>query len=218
MKSRSVKRGYWFSDETRKKMRYAKLGIKLSETHRKRLSEANKGHICSEETKRKISMSNARYSSRMTGKHHSEETKKKIAKAHIGMKVSEKTKQILHEIRLKQHLPLKDTSIERLVRDELSIRGYAYYLHFPILGQPDLAFPDQKIAIFCDGCYWHECSECGHSNSRNGRHIVDIRITEKLQSYGWLVLRYWEHEITKNTEEVVNEIEEIYLSFRSTSI
>lgn len=26
-----------------------------------------------------------------------------------------------------------------------------------IIGKPDVAFPNQKIVIFVDGCFWHGC-------------------------------------------------------------
>jgi hypothetical protein len=34
-------------------------------------------------------------------------------------------------------------------------------------------------------------------------------VNEYLRNRGWLVLRYWEHEINANIESVVNEIEEV---------
>jgi DNA mismatch endonuclease (patch repair protein) len=111
------------------------------------------------------------------------------------------------EHRLKIIVPLKDTTIERLLQDELSSRGYAYYCHYPVKGQPDISFPDQKIAIFADGCYWHNCKDCGFENARPERGNRDAQITKHLQSQGWLVLRYWEHEIRVNLKGVVDAIE-----------
>lgn len=116
-----------------------------------------------------------------------------------------KTKEYIRLVRLNQVFPSKDTQPELKVQTELFNRELAYYKHYPVLGQPDIAFPDKKIAIFCDGCYWHKCSECGFGNGRE----KDSRINEQLRSQGWLVLRFWEHEINTDVEAVVDEIEEI---------
>jgi very-short-patch-repair endonuclease len=40
----------------------------------------------------------------------------------------------------------------------------------------------------------------------------DSEINHTLQSQGWLVLRYWEHEIKANTEGVVDEIEDCLMN------
>ncbi len=109
----------------------------------------------------------------------------------------------MRKARLTRVFPRNDTKIERMMQDELSARGYAYRKHYPIIGQPDLAFPNKKIAIFVDGCYWHKCHVCGHGNGRE----VDRQITKELQTEGWLVLRIWEHDIKKDVKRCVDEIE-----------
>jgi len=110
--------------------------------------------------------------------------------------------------RLTQIFPFKDTKIEIKMQDELSSRGYGYYKHYPVMGQPDIAFPDQKVAVFCDGCYWHSCLE--HYNRSNCEQKEKDNIVNKtLNNSGWLVLRYWEHEINANVEAVVDEIEDV---------
>ncbi|QLJ53449.1 MAG: hypothetical protein Sv326_1274 [Candidatus Fermentimicrarchaeum limneticum] len=108
-------------------------------------------------------------------------------------------KKKIRNARLYYIFPRKDTSIERKVQNELSNREIGYYKHYPVIGQPDIAFPDRKIAVFCDGDYWH--------GKRRDVRERDTRINEKLRNEGWLVLRYWEHEINTNTEALVDEIE-----------
>ena len=29
-------------------------------------------------------------------------------------------------------------------------------------GNPDFLFPEARVAIFVDGCFWHGCPDCGH--------------------------------------------------------
>ena len=29
-------------------------------------------------------------------------------------------------------------------------------------GSPDFVFPEARLAVFADGCFWHGCPECGH--------------------------------------------------------
>ena len=50
----------------------------------------------------------------------------------------------------------------------------------------DLAFVEQKLAVECDGDYWH--------NLQNVR-LKDAKKDELLRSQGWNVVRLWEHEI-----------------------
>lgn len=50
----------------------------------------------------------------------------------------------------------KDTSIEILLRKELFRRGIRYRKNpKDIYGHPDIAIKKYKLAIFCDGDFWH---------------------------------------------------------------
>jgi DNA mismatch endonuclease (patch repair protein) len=76
--------------------------------------------------------------------------------------------------------------------------------NYKIKGKPDFVFPKLRIAIFCDGCFWH-----GH-NCRNTKPAQnkdywekkisrnkqrDKEITEYLSKLNWKVIRIWECEI-----------------------
>ena len=63
----------------------------------------------------------------------------------------------------------------------------------------DIAFPEQKIAIYCDGDYWHNLPSY---------KIRDFKINKLLKEQGWTVLRFWEHDIHNNLEGCINKIEE----------
>jgi DNA mismatch endonuclease, patch repair protein len=80
------------------------------------------------------------------------------------------------------------------------IKGWRRHVDLP--GKPDFVFPDQRVAIFVDGCFWHGCPRCGLRSKTNTmywkRKIEDNRRRDRktrnqLQRIGWSVLRIWEH-------------------------
>jgi DNA mismatch endonuclease (patch repair protein) len=81
--------------------------------------------------------------------------------------------------------------------------------HWPIFGKPDFVFPKIKLAIFVDGCFWHQCK--AHSNvPANNREFWeqklagnvkrDRRVSRVLRAEGWKVVRVWEHELRRADE------------------
>lgn len=173
--------------ETIEKIREAKLGDKNPAKRvgvRRKISLTQKGKHNSPRTEFDGSL---KY---WLGKHRRLETIAKIRKA-----------------RLKQKIPKKDTKIEILVKERLVRKKIDNWIgNYPVKGQPDIAFPDRKIAIFCDGCYWHNCPICGFSNSRARNN--DGLVNEELERKGWKVLRFWGHEIKQNPDSVILKIEE----------
>ena len=80
--------------------------------------------------------------------------------------------------------------------------------HLPIFGRPDFVFPNQRLAIFVDGCFWHRCPR--HSsipvNNRDfwrrkleGNVQRDRLVTKTLKLEGWRVIRLWEHQLKPAT-------------------
>lgn len=61
----------------------------------------------------------------------------------------------------------------------------------------DIAFPDYKLAVECDGIYWHS-----FSNS----HERDRRKDKAIKKYGWRLLRFTENEIRTSAQTCVNQI------------
>jgi len=102
---------------------------------------------------------------------------------------------------LKRVFPSKDTSIERKMPDELSKRGIPFAKHLPVLNccQPDVVFPECKLAVFCDGDYWH---------NRSDMRARDITQDMILRANGWHVLRFWEHDIHADVSQCVRKIGE----------
>ena len=104
----------------------------------------------------------------------------------------------------------KDTKIEVILRKELWSRGLRYQKNSKkVFGKPDIVFIGKKVAVFCDSEFWHgydwdnkKKEFKSHQDfwvpkiERNiGR---DKEVTEKLQSEGWIVLRFWGNEIKKD--------------------
>ena len=121
-----------------------------------------------------------------------------------------------------QHIKSKDTSIEIALRKDLWKKGYRYRKNFKGLpGKPDIAITNYKIAIFCDGEFFHgkdwEVKKPKLMNSKNSDYWIskiernmerDHENEQKLLFMGWTVIRFWGKEILKNTDDCIKVIEE----------
>ncbi|MDR0313046.1 MAG: very short patch repair endonuclease [Treponema sp.] len=118
------------------------------------------------------------------------------------------------------HIRNKNTSIEVQLRKALWKEGIRYRKNYKILpGCPDIAITKYKIAIFCDGEFWHgknwENKKESIKTNRDywlpkiDRNIArDNKIERELENMGWVILRYWGNEIKENLEDCVNEVKE----------
>jgi DNA mismatch endonuclease (patch repair protein) len=79
---------------------------------------------------------------------------------------------------------------------------------YSLPGKPDIVFYGSRVAVFCDGDFWHgrHWSELESKLLKgwNGRYWVakiagnrerDKRNTAELESNGWHVIRIWESDI-----------------------
>ena len=119
------------------------------------------------------------------------------------------------------HIKSSNTSIELSLRKALWHEGIRYRKNVKALpGAPDIAITKYKIAVFCDGEFWHgkgwESKRGAIKTNRDywvtkvERNIArDIKNDKMLESMGWIVLHFWGEEIKKNMEECVNEIKRI---------
>lgn len=121
-----------------------------------------------------------------------------------------------------QHIRRKDTKIEILLRKALWKKGYRYRKNDKKLpGTPDIVLTKYKIAIFCDGEFFHgkdwEVLRPKLRNSDNGEFWIskisrnrerDDEVNKKLLFEGWIVIRFWGDDIKKHTDECVKVIEE----------
>ena len=130
------------------------------------------------------------------------------------------TKEQLHKNM--KNIKGKDTKIEVLLRKALWNKGYRYRKNYKKLeGKPDIVLTKYKIAIFCDGEFFHgkdwEKLKERLKSGNNGEFWIkkiarnmerDDNINKRLQFEGWTVLRFWGDDIKKNTEDCVKTIEE----------
>ena len=116
----------------------------------------------------------------------------------------------------------KDSGIELELRKALWKKGYRYRKNYKhLLGKPDIVFTSKKIAIFCDSDFWHgfnwEERKFDIKSNREywwpkiERNIErDIEVNRELEKNGWIVLRFWGHEIKKFLNSCIKKIESEY--------
>jgi DNA mismatch endonuclease (patch repair protein) len=84
-----------------------------------------------------------------------------------------------------------------------------------ILGKPDFAFREARLAIFVDGCFWHGCPR--HCKTPAGNHAFwkkklavntarDRRVNRALRRLGWHVVRIWEHDLEKMPGKCIRKV------------
>ncbi len=108
-----------------------------------------------------------------------------------------------------------DTAHELLLRRALWRLGLRYRKHAAHLpGKPDLAFASARLAVFCDGDFWHGrdwrrlrarlakrhnpeywLAKIGRNRAR------DRENNAALERQGWAVLRLWESDIKRAPAE-----------------
>lgn len=86
-------------------------------------------------------------------------------------------------------------------------------------GKPDVVFPRQRLAVFCDGDFWHgrdwERRRRRLAAGHNGDYWIakiernmerDRTNARRLEADGWTVLRLWEKEILDRPASVVDRV------------
>ncbi len=118
------------------------------------------------------------------------------------------------------HVKNSDTALENALCTELIRRGIKSFSRNArtIIGKPDIAFPARKIAVFCDGDFWHGYDwENSQNEIKSNRAFWiskieknmsrDAEVTAMLRANGWSVLRFWGHQIKKNLSACADAIE-----------
>lgn len=121
-----------------------------------------------------------------------------------------------------------DTIHEKLLRSTLWRRGLRFRKNFAGLpGKPDIVFAGVRLAVFCDGDFWHgrnwrSLSAQLHKRANaaywcqkiHTNRLRDRRTTRLLQEQGWCVVRLWESDIKADPEQAAVLIEKIVLERR----
>jgi len=107
-----------------------------------------------------------------------------------------------------------NTKIDLKVKKMLAENKIKFEMYPKIFGNPDFVLKGKKITIYCDGDFWHgyKYHEKKKPRKKFWRDKIernmerDKRITRKLRRDGWSVLRFWEHDIEKNSDKCINRI------------
>ena len=114
----------------------------------------------------------------------------------------------------------KGTRPELDLSEALSSAGVKHALHSADLpGKPDMIIPRHRIAIFCDGDFWHgrhwRKRRARLSRGTNADYWVakiasnrsrDARINRALRTLSWRVVRIWESDIRKDPDSAASLI------------
>ena len=127
-----------------------------------------------------------------------------------------------------QHIRSNNTKIEEILRKALWNKGYRYRKNFKDLpGKPDIVITKYKIAIFCDGEFFHgkdwEVLKQRLEKSNNSEYWInkisknmhhDDQVNKELMFMGWTVIRFWGNDIKKNTDECIKVIDEVVFNIK----
>lgn len=122
----------------------------------------------------------------------------------------------------------RDTGPELAIRRALHRLGLRYRVAIApepgIRRRADIVFTRARVAVFIDGCFWHGCKEHGRTSFNHNvgywsekiatNVARDADTNARLESAGWQVLRYWEHE---DTDDVAADIRQTLWALRSNS-
>jgi DNA mismatch endonuclease (patch repair protein) len=109
----------------------------------------------------------------------------------------------------------RDTAPEVALWQALADLGCEPQLDFPLAGtrrRADAAFPEARIAVFVDGCFWHGCPDHGtwpRANADAWRAKIEANMArdqstdELLARNGWTVIRAWEHEDARSVADAI---------------
>lgn len=101
----------------------------------------------------------------------------------------------------------KGTKLEQslfAMLEEIGLSGWERNVT-SIVGAPDALFPEERVIIFIDGCFWHGCPHCNRplpvtNHDYWERKIERTKARDKknraaLTDEGWTVISIWEHEM-----------------------
>ena len=121
-----------------------------------------------------------------------------------------------------KHIRSKDTKIEIILRKALWHEGITYRKNYHKLpGKADIATTKYKIAVFCDGEFFHGKDwnqlQVKLKNSNNSEYWLkkiqrninrDYEVEQEIRAQGWIVLRFWGKDIKQDVNMCVKSIKE----------
>jgi DNA mismatch endonuclease (patch repair protein) len=82
-----------------------------------------------------------------------------------------------------------------------------------LIVRPDFVFRRERVAVFVDGCFWHQCPLHARVPVNNSefwseklrRNVERDRAANRaLRAAGWKVVRVWEHELSTTYRPSIN--------------
>ena len=116
--------------------------------------------------------------------------------------ISESQRILMRENRKNWVVPFKDTKPERMMQIALSLNGIKFEKHKLISNHKNFWHPvdifiEPNICVEVDGDYWHNKPE---------KIKRDLIINHSLNLMGYFVIRIWESDIKKNTQNCAENI------------
>lgn len=120
----------------------------------------------------------------------------------------------------KKMLKSASTRAEIILRRSLRKAGMRFRTNdLSLPGKPDLTFPRYKVAVFCDGDFWHgrDWPQLRKKlmNRANPSYWIakiianrrrDRAVNHLLSKMGWLVVRIWETDILSDIDRVSSSL------------
>lgn len=124
--------------------------------------------------------------------------------------------------RAKQRNRSTDARHECLLRSLLWKQGLRYRKNVRSLpGKPDIVFVAARVAVFCDGDFWHgrdwpRLSRKLRTGNNAAYWIPKIRTNRSrdrrnerlLKKEGWTVIRVWETDVHRNPQQITDAVGE----------
>lgn len=112
----------------------------------------------------------------------------------------------------------RDTKPEVVLRKAVHAHGLRFRLNRRVgRYRPDFVLPRHHLAVFVDGCYWHNCPEHGPKefrgpnaalwrSKRDANRARDLAANASLAEAGWTVLRIWECETRADVDAAAMKV------------
>jgi DNA mismatch endonuclease (patch repair protein) len=113
------------------------------------------------------------------------------------------------------------TKLEKKFSKLIHLSNLKYRSQPKLFGKPDFRILEKKVLIFCDSSFWHGRRKReinGIAFSRNKQLWVDklkynkrrgSKVNEYLRKKGWIVLRFWDTDIYKNSNKIIRILKSI---------
>lgn len=110
----------------------------------------------------------------------------------------------------------KDSKIEKHFRKALWRRGFRHSTNSRLyFGTPDIVLRKYRTVIFVDSCFWHGCRKhftmpavrvAFWASKIEANRLRDKKVTSFYRKRGWIVFRFWEHDIKRFVDRLVSRV------------